>query len=454
MGLLLSFLLLSGCKKFLDQKPKISDIIPTTLDDLQKLLDNANGTMNSRGVGAYEELLTDNRLILAADWQSYASMSSPSYQQESQNYIWSGNALPVENFWTFPYINPIYYSNIVLDYLPQVQAGPNEKYNTIKGSALFYRAFAFFGLSQLFCKPYSTDNAGDPGIILRLTSNTSEKTNRATIQQTYDRIIGDLKDAVNLLPETRTFATQPSKTAAYALLARVYLSMRDYANAGQYANSALQLKNTLINYNTLIPVGSPPIKSLNQEVIFHNYSYLSIVLLLKPNIDSNLYKSYDPNDLRKTVFFLPNNGEYSFRGSYDGNGTYSIRSVFDGLAVDEMYLIRAESYARAGNKDAAMADLNTLMQNRWSNNGSWSPFTATDAADALNKILTERRKELVWRGLRWSDIRRLNLEGANITLQRNIAGTIYTLPPNDLRSVMLIPLSEINNNPGVQQNPR
>jgi len=94
------------------------------------------------------------------------------------------------------------------------------------------------------------------------------------------------------------------------------------------------------------------------------------------------------------------------------------------------------------------------MIKRWNNNGSWAPFTAADATDALNKILVERRKELLFRGLRWSDIRRLNVEGANITLTRNIRGTLYTLPPNDIRSVMLISLGEILHSPDVQQNPR
>lgn len=457
--LLFIFLTFSSCKKYLDKKPNITDVTPQSLDDLQRLLDNADGVMNSKGVGYYNELIGDNIYLTAADWQSYASINSAAYQQETQNYIWLSQAQPIENFWNFPYLNPVYYSNIVLDYLPIVKTNPGEesKYNILKGSALFYRSFSFYNLAQLYCRPFSTENASQLGLVLSLSSNISIKTARATVQQTYDQIIGDLKEAATLLPVTRVFATQPSKTAAYGLLARIYLSMRNYDSAGSYAKMALQLQNNLMDYNTLLPVGTPPIKSLNEEVIFHNYSNLSLILFLSHKIDSTLYQSYEPDDLRKTIFFVENTGvnagTYTFRGSYAGNGTYSVKSVFDGLATDEMYLIKAECFARAGNKDSALADLNTLMQKRW-NNASWTPFTATDANNALNIILTERRKELVFRGLRWSDIRRLNLEGANITLQRVIGATTYSLPPNDLRSVMLIPLSEINNNPGFQQNPR
>lgn len=201
--------------------------------------------------------------------------------------------------------------------------------------------------------------------------------------------------------------------------------------------------------NRFAPNGS--FQLFNIETIY--YSYPSIGNLVNPTaiVDSTLYNSYDNNDLRKTLFFNPNgDGTYKFYGSYLGIVPFF---PFDGITTDEMYLIRAECYARAGNMNAAMTDLNALMIKRWKNNGSWVPFTATDANDAKNKILTERRKELLYRCLRWPDIRRLNLEGANITLTRVINNVTYSLPPNDLRSVMLIPQDEINLS-GIAQNPR
>jgi hypothetical protein len=99
-----------------------------------------------------------------------------------------------------------------------------------------------------------------------------------------------------------------------------------------------------------------------------------------------------------------------------------------------------------------MTDLNTLLRKRWKS-GTFADRTASSDADALNLILIERRKELVFRGLRWSDLRRLNLDGANITLTRKISGINYTLSPNDSRWVFLIPAQEINQS-GIPQNPR
>lgn len=80
-------------------------------------------------------------------------------------------------------------------------------------------------------------------------------------------------------------------------------------------------------------------------------------------------------------------------------------------------------------------------------------MTANSHAEALNIILKERRKELLIRGLRWSDLKRYNRGGANITLTRTVNGQTYTLSPNDLRYAVAIP-EDIITLTGMPQNPR
>jgi hypothetical protein len=170
------------------------------------------------------------------------------------------------------------------------------------------------------------------------------------------------------------------------------------------------------------------------------------------NVDSTLYNLYDANDLRKNRFYkVASNGRKYFTGTYIGSLSY----LFSGLATNELYLIRAESYARQGNIANAMNDLNTLIQKRWNNAVSYPVITATDANDALRKILVERRKELPFtESIRWDDLRRLNKDPQFAkTLTRNLNGTIYTLPPNDNKYVYPIPPDEIKIS-GFQQNPR
>lgn len=99
-----------------------------------------------------------------------------------------------------------------------------------------------------------------------------------------------------------------------------------------------------------------------------------------------------------------------------------------------------------------MADLNALLKQRYKS-GTFLPLTATDNNDALSKILVERQKELVMRGTRWTDIKRLNKMGAGITLRRNINGQLFTLPPNDNRYALALP-DDIITLSGMKQNPR
>lgn len=68
---------------------------------------------------------------------------------------------------------------------------------------------------------------------------------------------------------------------------------------------------------------------------------------------------------------------------------------FTGIATDEVWLIRAEALAKTGQWQAAMADLNTLLQKRW-RTGTFVPLTALNATDALEK--SEQKEEKNWFG--------------------------------------------------------
>jgi hypothetical protein len=126
--------------------------------------------------------------------------------------------------------------------------------------------------------------------------------------------------------------------------------------------------------------------------------------------------------------------------------------MFTGIATDEMYLIRAESYARQNKTDLALADLNLLLSKRFKSS-QFTPITNTDAKQALKLILMERRKELMFRTLRWSDLKRLNKEPDYAqTLTRKINGVVYELKPNSIRYTLQID-GDVIQISGMQQNP-
>lgn len=444
--LLIIFGLLTGsCKKFLDEKPDAKLDVPTTLSDFQALLDYYP-TINN-GDPSAGEISGDNYYLLDKD---YLALSQDNYRNM---YLWQKDNLFAlnTNDWTLTY-RPVFTANTILEGLKTLPLTPNNRadYNNVKGEALYIRGKAFLKAAGLWTAAYDAGTASTQlGIPLRLSSNFNTQSVRGNLQETYDQIIADLVASAALLPGRPLSALRPSKPAAFALLARTYLYTGNYAKAALYADSSLQLYNTLIDYNTLDSTLAYPIPKFNAEVIHESLiGAVGPINNTKAKVDTMLYNSYSPNDLRKSIFFRAGaNGTHAFKGSYEGNIT-----LFGGVATDEVLLIRAESNARLGNINSAMSDLNTLLTNRFKT-GTFTRLSATSSAAALSIILTERRKELLMRGIRWDDLKRLNKQGANITLTRIIQGSTYTLLPNDLRYALPIP-DDIIQLTGMPQNPR
>jgi tetratricopeptide (TPR) repeat protein len=448
--LVILILSISCQKQFLDKSPDISLIEPQSVEDYFLLLeaDAINDFSPSLG-----EIACDDYYLKYPDWGTF----KPIFRN---SYIWSDD--PYEGAsvddWNQPY-KMINICNIVLDGLKKIAKTPiNEtEWDITKGTALFYRSCFFFILGQNLSKPYAPASAEvDLGIPLRIESNPNIVSVRSKLSETYNQIIQDLNEAKELLLNVVQInhRNRPSKPAAYALLARVYLTMGDYENAGKYADSCLTLYNILENYNLFDSTKTRtfPSTPLNKEVIFLNSLNTGSNDFLpssKRLIDTLLIKEYDIDDLRRVLFFRSvSPGEYFFKGQYTG-----LTDLFHGLATDEMYLIRAECLARAGNVGLAMTTLNTLLETRWKS-GTYTPFSANDSEEALKLILRERRKELIFRGLRWIDLRRLNQEPQfEKTIIRELNGAIYTLDPNSAKYVFPIPDDEIRLS-GIEQNIR
>lgn len=445
-----------SCNKdsLLNEKPISSIVVPSTLEDFQAIMDNSSQVSPFSG-----EVSSDNYWCTTSFFQARGVVDQNAYIWASD--VWQGNS-NIDD-WNKPY-NQILIANTVLAGMEGITVNSQNqaKWNAVKGNALFTRAYSFWNLAQVFAPAYDIATAqSDLGIPLRLSPDLNTKTVRSSNQTTYDRILADLMEAKNLVNPTVNLSqnNRPSKPVVMAMLARVYLSMRDYAKAGLYADSCLQLYNTLINYNTL-PISNVrygPFPLNNAETIYsssmtatgYSFMFAQLGASSQISVDTLLYRSYDPNDLRKIIYYYVFN---TTTNAINTNLGYNNASpLFTGLATDEVWLIRAECLARAGNISAALSDLNTLLKNRYK--GTFIPLTTSSPSDALNKILIERRKELPFRGLRWADLRRLNKDGANITLTRIINGQTYTLPPNDPKYVLPIP-SDVIGFTGIEQNKR
>jgi len=452
-GLGVLVLLVSGCKKnFLDTKPSSAILQPITLDDFQSLLEN----VSSVGSPALPTVSADEY-----DFISYAAYQSTFTATERNAAIWAkdiyAGATNVAD-WNTPY-TAVFYANSVLAGLGKIQNSEanTARYNYLRGWALFQRAFAYYELVDNFSPVYDANTAAtDLGVPIKLDPSIDDIQPRATVQKTYDQILSDLNTATPLLVTNIPVNNreQPSKVAAHALLARIYLNLRKYDLAEAQADSVLQVYNKLIDYNTVNLTSAVPFTDTNDELIFYktaiNYNTSTTFINTHITISPALLALYAPNDLRLNIDFVTRpTGAIVSKRQYDGTSTIN---PFTGLATDEVYLIKAECAARRNDIPTALTYLNGLLINRYVTN-MFIPAVASTQADALNKVLLERQKELVWRNLRWDDIKRLNKEGANITLTRLLNGQTYTLPPNDPRYGFPIPDNEIQLS-GIPQNNR
>ena len=439
-GLCALSILLPSCKKYLEAKSDASITTPSKLEDLEGILNNYS-FINCRYPSA-PETSADNYYLTTADWNSLP-------QRQRDFYLWNKTA-DIGGDYTGPY-QAIAYTNVVLEAEPTMSGDPGRK-NTARGQALFVRGSYHFALAQLFADPYDAGTAANTlGIPIRMTAAIEAPVNRATIAATYEAILNDLKQSTTLLPPVAAAKYQPGKAAAYGLLSRVYLSMRNYRQSGLYADSCLALYHTLLDYNTLSTAAAIPFAQFNAEVIYDARSLPPATLQQsRAKIDTTLYRSYANNDLRKTLFYQANtDGSLAYKGNYSGT---TAATLFTGIATDEVLLNKAECAARNGDIPTAQQSLNTLLAKRWKN-GTYLPVTESDPKKLLQIILTERRKELVFRSLRWTDLRRLNkeLETAQ-TLYRNINGQTSKLESGAIRYTYQLDQNAVRIG-GLEQNP-
>jgi tetratricopeptide (TPR) repeat protein len=443
-------LLLPGCQKYLEEKPDASLETVDAIPKAQALLDHHRGM-------AEQMPFTD---LCGAD-EFYVTQavfnSLPDYERNAYAWAKEGMYPSAGTDWELIY-RRIYRCNVVLKSLETMNrhAGDDSAWNATRASAKFMRGFNYLMAAKIWCNAYDAATAqSDLGLPLRLDEDFEKPSVRSNVEETYRQIIRDLMESVIHLPIKPVHVVRPSRAAAYAILARCYLSMRVYDSAGHYAALCLQLQNQLYDYNLVPNPGA-------NYPLGPQYSHPEIILnlrthgppgMLQPNrsrIDTTLYALYADNDLRKTLYFLNHaDGSQRFKGSLAGSNV-----LFQGPTVAEMMLIRSECLARLNNQDSrdqALQLLNQLLEKRYQS-GTFVPIVYQNPQMLLDTILAERQKELIFRGERWADIKRLNLEGRNILLRRFVNNEWIQLEPNSPRYAAPIPEKVIDLS-GMQQNP-
>lgn len=432
-------LLFSSCNDFLDIKSDATYVIPKSVEDAQALLDDVF-QMNEESVPTWGESVVDDYYLTEETFNSYV-------EDIRQFYMWNYREYYGHfNDWGNAYA-AVYNTNLSMELLGNIErnSGNQNEWDNVMGSALFFRGFYFYGLLTNFALAYDEQTSDrDLGIPLRLNSNFNERSVRASVSECFVQIIKDLEASVEYLPDYPSVVTRPSKGAAYAALAKVYLYKRDYEKALEYSDRALQLNAQLMDFTgdeeiSDVNATRTPFLKFNKETIF--YAEMQTTLrntALKGIIDSALYRTYTINDKRRSLFFHLSGGLPAFRGNYTG----TIKG-FGGLSTNELYLTKSECLAFLDRREEALGVINQLLIKRI-NGYSGNNDKITTKESMLQFIRLERRKELIYRNSRFADIKRYNKEGANITVRRVIDGKEYLLEPNSNKYALPLPADLID----------
>lgn len=463
----LSLIFLTACSKYTDIKTQ-GALVNGKLDNYSLLL---NSTSNfAAGPSICDYASDDIQLVDGSSQQKELAANTLSYDYYMNAYTWQPTiyAIASANYqdytWSNLY-NSVTIANIIVNEVPTVDDATPAQQEPVIAQALVHRADAYLSLVNVYSKPYNRTTAGaDLGVPLVLVQTTTQPLVRASVQTVYDQILSDLRRAIPSLPPTQNFSFIPSKASGYGVLARCFFYMNMYDSAARYADSALAYKATVLDLSTVTdPAMSYPQYFNNPEILLakqaRGYSgttygpatfRLSDTLLHVLGDDDQRYNLYTTTPENISFDYTDAGGRFFFM---EGNvSNYNNRNV--GVTVPEMMLIKAEYLARTGSANAAMDLVNQLRIKRIKQ-GSYIALTATNADDALVKVIQERQREFFCRMLRWWDLRRLNSEARfQTTITRRFNGTTYTLAPNSNRYVF--PISEYNRrlNPEIEQNPR
>ncbi len=300
----------------LEQEPQSFVTTPeffeiATTSDISLFVD---GLYNSMWQGNYGFNCRLMRINTGADDMT----TSPTKLNNVLNYIRDLSPNPTSNDadfttpWSFFY-KVIYDANMCIEYT-QVEADNVNDTNTRKslvGEAQFMRALSYFYLVRLF---------GDVPFYLR-NEEATDAMPRTSVAEVYEKgIIPSLQQAITLLPAVSRSgnSSRPSKWAAEACLAEVYLTMAGWPlKKGQeyYAKSAEVALGIINNSGLSLTENYPDLwkESLKKQANEHMFAIHNSVA---DKMASQYGKSFYPAD------FYPNAGWSDYYAAPDFMNKY------------------------------------------------------------------------------------------------------------------------------------
>jgi len=484
----LPFLFTACSGDWLDLDPSTS----VTSDNAIQSLEDAKTALNGIYRIASEHSYYGDNYLYYADCRGedvQARIDKGPGRRVSPYYLFNvaaDDAFNITRVWNQPYI-VIHQANSLIEKIDNgsVQTSDTQEIARIKAEALAMRGLALFDLTRLFGMPYTLDNGASLGVPIEIkTELPTHQPSRNTVAECYNQVIKDLTEALPNLVTTK-FDGHQNVWSVKALLSRIYLYMNDNENALKYAQEVINNGDlyTLFTHDEYTSVWG---KDFNSESLFEFYFTLTepsggsggegAPMVYADNVkDWNnlvLTKDFldllgeDPDDVRHALCRLPqkpdedilptgSTGHPKYLTKYPGKtGDVLTGNPQDNdlciIRLSEIYLNAAEAAFKLGKRSEALGYLNQIVSRANPNK------SVSDSELSLERILKERRKELVGEGHAFFDYMR-----NNIPVIRKGGWHLPQLPTDaqvlnasDPRVALPIPQSEIDANPNIVQNKR
>jgi hypothetical protein len=419
----------------------------------------------------------------------YLLAELPTDNAECGQGVANANIFALKNFTYGPVNDRIYVlytsvyktianANVAIDKIPGIPVADAKK-NRLLGEAKFVRALLYFNLVRLF---------GDVPLVLnQVTSLDAVNVPRTETAKVYEQIIADLEFAEQNLDVTNSSANlgRANKASATGLLAKVYLTLKDYPKARDKAKAVLDdpQYGLVDKYFDIFT----PQNRFNKELIFAVQNKgntgasngFALALFLPRSLialpgggtvagnsadvpTEEFYQSFKAGDLRKDrTFFTEYDagaGKVTFRPHwYKFFDPSTIANLAEGtlnypvIRYADLLLTYAEALNEiSGPTSEALEAINKVRRRAYG-----KPVSTADAAADLtglsktalqDAILDERRWEFGFENQRWFDLVRTGKLLSTLQAKGNTAIKEYHV-------LFPLPQRELDVNKSLTQNP-
>lgn len=411
-----------------------------------------------KGYDIYGDMLSGD---MALSISTYGWYSTITQFQATQDYT----RISTYQVWRY-YYRVIRACNVVIDILGGNDVVPELVENQyMMGQAKALRAHAYFYLTQYFTESYDPAAEILPIYITSLDQNGP----KVTTQVIFDQIFRDLNESVSLLNgfvRTSGNKFKIDQNVAKGILAYVHAYVGNNEEAKDLTDEIiltneyplttsaqavggfndLNTSSWMWGFDVTLDTGLDLVSWWGQMDIYtYSYAWAGD----RKVMDASLFAQIPTNDIRRTQFLNnPTSGYHLspwkkfFHPARVIGGQRFIETDYLYMRIDEIYLLNAETAAKAGDEVMARQRLKALLALR---------VPSTTYVDALtgnalqNEIYKQTRIELWGEGKAYLAVKRNHatiVRGSN-----HLSFVGVPIPYNDDRLTFPIPQAEVQNNP-------